>query len=265
MDSQSKRNAAHVFAAALANSLSAALTEASGATWPLEVVDSPKPPTIKEPPIHFRLTVSGAIHGDCFIEFYEPQVADLATKILGKPIAALREEHVDAVMHSMDAALSSVAQALEPEYGAVSIKIDRVSGLAFGGMFVVLLAASSAPLRSPVLLYFEGQLLEGLCLGQCDADQTEDGRVAVDAHNLKLVMDVELNVSLRFGQRQIPLRDVLDLGSGSVVELDRMVDEPVELLLDGKLIARGEAVIVDGNYGLRVTEIPQPVSSHFLR
>ena len=78
-------------------------------------------------------------------------------------------------------------------------------------------------------------------------------------------MDVELNVSLRFGQRQLPLREVLELGSGSVVELDRMVDEPVELLLDGKLVARGEAVIVDGNYGLRITEIPQAVETHFLR
>jgi flagellar motor switch protein FliN/FliY len=78
-------------------------------------------------------------------------------------------------------------------------------------------------------------------------------------------MDVELNVSLRFGQRQLPLREVLELISGSVIELDRMVDEPIELLLDGKLIARGEAVIVDGNYGLRITEIPQPVASHFLR
>jgi flagellar motor switch protein FliN/FliY len=55
---------------------------------------------------------------------------------------------------------------------------------------------------------------------------------------------------------------VLDLGSGSVIELDRMADEPVELYLDGKLIARGEAVVVDGNYGLRVTEIPQPVASY---
>jgi flagellar motor switch protein FliN/FliY len=54
------------------------------------------------------------------------------------------------------------------------------------------------------------------------------------------------------------------LSSGSIVELDRMVDEPVELYLDGKLIARGEAVIVDGNYGLRVTEIPQPLTSQFL-
>jgi len=78
-------------------------------------------------------------------------------------------------------------------------------------------------------------------------------------------MDVALNVSLRFGQRQLPLRELLELASGSVVELDRQVDDPVELLLDGKLVARGEVVIVDGNYGLRVTDVPQPVMSHFTR
>ena len=51
----------------------------------------------------------------------------------------------------------------------------------------------------------------------------------------------------------------MDLASGSVVELDREVDEPVELILDGRVIARGEAVIVDGNYGVRVTEILQQI------
>jgi len=82
--------------------------------------------------------------------------------------------------------------------------------------------------------------------------------------NLDLVMDVELNVTLRFGQRQLTLREVLELTSGSVVELDRQVDEPVELLLDGVVIARGEAVVIDGNYGLRVTEVSQPLSSAVL-
>ena len=77
---------------------------------------------------------------------------------------------------------------------------------------------------------------------------------AADESNLGLVLDVELKVLLRFGQRQLTLREVLDLKCGSVVELDRRVDEPVELLLDGRVIARGEAAIVDGNYGLRVTE-----------
>ena len=82
--------------------------------------------------------------------------------------------------------------------------------------------------------------------------------------NLDLVLNVELNVTLRFGQRLLTLREVLDLTTGSVVELDRLVDEPIELLLDGKVIARGEAVVVDGNYGLRVTEVPQPISAPML-
>jgi flagellar motor switch protein FliN len=78
--------------------------------------------------------------------------------------------------------------------------------------------------------------------------------------NLGLLLDVELNVLLRFGQRLLTLREVLDLKCGSVIELDRRVDEPVELLLDGRVIARGNAAIVDGNYGLQITEVLQPQS-----
>lgn len=76
--------------------------------------------------------------------------------------------------------------------------------------------------------------------------------------NLGLLLDVELNVLLRFGQRSLTLREVLDLKCGSVIELDRRVDEPVELLLDGRVIARGNAAIVDGNYGLQITEVLRP-------
>jgi flagellar motor switch protein FliN/FliY len=57
----------------------------------------------------------------------------------------------------------------------------------------------------------------------------------------------------------------MELTSGSVVELDRQVDEPVELLLNGAVIAKGEAVVIDGNYGLRVTEVSQHASSLALR
>jgi flagellar motor switch protein FliN len=72
---------------------------------------------------------------------------------------------------------------------------------------------------------------------------------------LGMLMEVELVVTMRFGGRRMLLKDILDLCAGSVVELDQQVHEPVDLLLDGKLIARGEVVVVDGNYGLRVTEL----------
>ena len=71
-------------------------------------------------------------------------------------------------------------------------------------------------------------------------------------------MDVELEVTLRFGERQMLLRDILELSPGAVVELDRKLQEPAELLTAGKVMARGEVVIVDGNYGLRGTEIVSP-------
>lgn len=76
--------------------------------------------------------------------------------------------------------------------------------------------------------------------------------------NLDLLLDVPLDVSLRFGGRQLILKEILELGPGAVVELDRGVQDPVELLVAGRVVAQGEVVIVDGNYGLRVTEIAAP-------
>jgi len=76
--------------------------------------------------------------------------------------------------------------------------------------------------------------------------------------NLDLLLDIELDVTIRFGQREMLLRDVLDLRSGSVIELERHVEEPAELLVAGRAVARGEVVVVEGNYGLRITEILSP-------
>ncbi len=72
---------------------------------------------------------------------------------------------------------------------------------------------------------------------------------------LRRVIDVPLAVTLRFGQRQLTLRELLALSSGSLVELDRQVEEPVDLMLGERVVARGEVVIVDGNYGMRVTQV----------
>ena len=73
--------------------------------------------------------------------------------------------------------------------------------------------------------------------------------------NLGLLLDLKLEATIRFGQRELLLRDVLSLAPGAVVELDRQVNEPAELLVAGKLVARGEVVVVDGNFGLKISEL----------
>lgn len=75
---------------------------------------------------------------------------------------------------------------------------------------------------------------------------------------IELLLDVELEASLRFGCREMPLGEVLDLGPGDVVQLDRQVTDPVDLIVGDKIVARGEVVLVNGNFGLRVTEVAAP-------
>jgi flagellar motor switch protein FliN len=75
---------------------------------------------------------------------------------------------------------------------------------------------------------------------------------------LDLLLDVELEATLRFGCRELPLGEVLDLGPGDVVQLDRTVSDPVDLVVGDKIVARGEVVLINGNFGLRVTEVAAP-------
>jgi flagellar motor switch protein FliN/FliY len=72
---------------------------------------------------------------------------------------------------------------------------------------------------------------------------------------MELLLDVDLPVSISFGKTQIPLKDVLKLTTGSIVELNRGVNDQVEVLVNQSLIARGEVVVVEGNYGVRIQEI----------
>jgi flagellar motor switch protein FliN len=73
--------------------------------------------------------------------------------------------------------------------------------------------------------------------------------------NLEMLMDIELPVTLRFGCAQMALRDIAELSSGSFVELDRGIDDPIEILINGHVIALGEAVTIRGAYGVRISEI----------
>jgi flagellar motor switch protein FliN/FliY len=77
----------------------------------------------------------------------------------------------------------------------------------------------------------------------------------VGSGTFDLLLDVALPVAVSFGRAQLQIREVLKLNSGSIIELNRLVNEPVDVVVNDSVIARGEVVVVDGNYGVRITQI----------
>lgn len=86
-------------------------------------------------------------------------------------------------------------------------------------------------------------------------DTSADKQGAEDTSNLAVLMDVQLPVAIRFGETEMILEEIVKLGVGSVIELNSGIDQPVELVVNNRTLARGEVVIVDGFYGVRITEI----------
>ena len=88
-----------------------------------------------------------------------------------------------------------------------------------------------------------------------DAGNQPPPTAVLRSRTMDLLLEVDLPVSISFGRTQLPMKDVLKLTTGSIVELNRGVNDPVEVLVNRCLIARGEVVVVDGNYGVRIQEI----------
>jgi flagellar motor switch protein FliN len=75
------------------------------------------------------------------------------------------------------------------------------------------------------------------------------------APNLDIVLDVPVKLTVELGSCLMPMREILQLGVGSVVQLDKIADEPVQITVNNKLVARGEVVVVENCYGIKITEI----------
>jgi len=79
-----------------------------------------------------------------------------------------------------------------------------------------------------------------------------------DRRNLDLLLDVPLSVTVELGRVRMPVRQLLALGSGAVIELSKLAGEPLDVLINGKPVARGEAVMVNERFGVRLTEVVSP-------
>lgn len=260
-----------------AASIARVLQEVAGATHTSEELSAETTQTqlaaLKENSVSVRFEAAQHLTGEQGFTLSNGDAVRLAQLLLMEPEdskAVLKDDHRDAVAELFRQFAGAAASAVKGLAGGeVNFKwsgTERLTGedtLRFGLQWI---SAKYAPFT------FIAEISPTLAAALRPAPQpgpppvvaavlAEPPRVAVQARDpkLELLMDVELDVTLRFGERQMELHDILDLNAGSVIELDQHVRDPVQLLVGGKVIARGEVVVVDGNYALRVKEIVSPL------
>jgi flagellar motor switch protein FliN len=217
---------------------------------------------------------SGSIRGEMSLRLPAATTARLAQIFMSEPAAQadVTPEHREAVVELLRQVAGLAASAIKSIWGEVQLHLDaspsapswtaslssciRIGEDSAALLELQLSAALAAELRTEKVEADEtsGQT-SGASAVPGDAPAAPSTPMQDARVNLDLLLDVELAVSLRFGSRSLPLRDVLGLNPGAVIDLDRRVQDPVDMLLDGRIVARGEVVVVDGNYGLRVTEV----------
>jgi flagellar motor switch protein FliN/FliY len=216
---------------------------------------------------------SGALRGEMSLRLTAPTVLRLAQIFMSEPAtpeAQPTAEHRDAVIELLRQVSGIVCATARARWGEVQLRVELAptapSWPAAGTFW--LRAGEEGPTSMLLEFGLSAALVAELRAEKAETAKAEAAKPVADSSTpvipadaeqgtgaLDLLMDVQLAMTLRFGTRRLLLREVLDLSPGAVVELDRKVQEPVDLLLDGRLVARGEVVVIDGNYGLRVTDV----------
>jgi flagellar motor switch protein FliN/FliY len=256
-------------------SFSQVLEQVAGSAVPCALRQEAPPdfPAAGDDSLWILVTSSGGLRGEMTLRLAAAGTLRLAQIFMSEPVAPeapLTPDHRDAVVELLRQVAGIVTTSAKPRWGEMQLRLE---------------AAPAAPSWQPATTYWllageEGPTGVGVEFGlsaamvaELRAEKSEAAKSSAAAPpgpsaaaaaeatlqpsdgRLDLLMEVQLSMMLRFGARRLLLREVLELGPGAVVELDRQIQEPVDLLLDGRLVARGEVVVIAGNYGLRVTEV----------
>lgn len=161
---------------------------------------------------------------------------------------------------------TAIRPALEAAAGAFGPVVVDPGQLMEPEVAVSALTAKGDALIVPLVAGAEVRAVVGLRLSPWPTERTPEQAAAQTAAaagprpGLDLLHDVEMEVSAELGRTRMSVRELLSLSPGAVVELDRAAGSPADLLVNGRLIARGEVVVIDENFGIRITEIISPGS-----
>jgi len=177
-------------------------------------------------------------------------------EILGQSLSAMARS-IGSMVGREVTCEPGVERAPDPEireWASVSVKF---ADTALAPLLVALSAKLVTAIATPPAPEPEGHEKTPARRPEPETSQDPDPAELSPAHSrtMDLLLDVDLPVSISFGKAQLPMKDVLKLTTGSIVELNRAANDPVEVLVNHCLIARGEVVVVEGNYGVRIQEI----------
>ena len=254
----------NTFVDAIHKAIAEAFTQSLAASWSAEVSSANANQPDEGPRVCFGLSLSGTLQGSVAIQIRQADALMLAQKLRSEaanPAAEFSAEHKGALQTLLQQVSAAAATTLQNQLGALEAQLASIEAPSWPGAAVLLQVSEPSAGKLMLELRFDPELTASLAAvnsAGIGSPSATPSNPMVTESNLDLLLGVGLNLTLRFGQRVLTLREILDLGSGSVVELDRQVQEPADLLLGDKLVARGEVVIVDGNYGVRVTEVIDP-------
>ena len=242
-------------------SIASVLGQVASAAFPVEETAGEGMPAAAATDLYLTITAASAVRGEMGLRLPQATAVELAKLFMSDTDAAHVELNADdrsAAEELFRQIAGHVSTAARPIWTEIPLTV-------VAGEAPTWSSAASGWICSPQgatrQLQIEWSLSSALTTALAAARQSSGPAEAPKPvttevpSNFDLLMNIELDVTLRFGGRNILLREILELGAGSVLELDREIQDAADLLLDGKLIARGEVVVVDGNFGLRVTEV----------
>jgi flagellar motor switch protein FliN len=241
------RNPIDLFIEALPTAATQAFSAKTSAAWSVALGEKPKPFPAGAQLLTMLLAAEPS-KAEAAIQISLESTLALAAALGGTaaPPTQFQPEHAQAVRALLAEACEKASQALN----GTRIKLQLAKALPWTPARQFSFTGTDGGSRN-----IQFQLL---CATEWASDATAadaQSPPAKNGANVSLLENVEIDVTLRFGERRLPLREIGELRSGSVIELDKTLQEPAELLLGDRVVARGEVVIVDGNYGMRVTEV----------
>ena len=187
--------------------------------------------------VSFRMEVDGLIDSEIM-------------QILPVSIAG---DMVEGLLHSGDAEE-------EPEPEAPPVPAPAAPAPAAPAPAAASAAAAAGPIMAPAASYGMGgaRVAQGVPVQTAQFTPLATAPVQVNEANIGLILDVPLQVTVELGRTKKSIKDILELSNGSIVELDKLAGEPVDIHVNGKLLAKGEVVVIDENFGVRITDIVSP-------